>query len=303
MGQFTGDMAADLNEMLNSEDDNDNAGELPPEDGGQETPPPESGGEEAQQAQSSEDDEYILLGDRRIPAAMAPDVVDLIDWASSLTPEQSARINAALNATEPDLPPEDRGNSQPAEPATPAADEIPYEELDEVTAKALRAQQERMAQLEAQLAEKAKVVDEVQVLTGQELLRRTREESLAAEARVRDEFLEAHSLSEDDYSALVATAGELGITNSLVAKYGPEEGFRKTLDAALYANEDIRTRVLRTTVEQDVRQDLNTDRKQAASALGPQGGTNIPDQTPRALPMSERRRAMARDIETLLNNQ
>jgi hypothetical protein len=240
-------------------------------------------------------EEMIRLGDREIPASMAPDVTALIDWAASLTPEQYEAINRVLQGDEPEAEYEEEEVEEYEEPD--------FSDLDEDTANYLRRQQEEIQRVEAELQARAAEIDSLKMVTGEAIYNRQRIEGEEVEQQVKAQFLEEHSLTEEDYPALIATATQLGITPAMVQKLGLEQGFKATLDAALYANPDLRNKTLRTSVEQEVRQSLNAGRKADASALAPQGGTSIPSQAPSNLPVSEKQQAMRREIQDMLNNQ
>lgn len=296
-------MAADLNEMLDDStptdseqalldrdqqdlgltDDTDTAGEV--------TQPP-----------AEEQPEVYKLGDMEIPADQIDTVIGLLNWASSLTEEQAARVMAAMNDTPPATP-------TPPTPPAPAEPEVPefiaeLEAVDPTVAKAMRElyseRQQREAEMEAQLAQYREELNQLESFAGQELATRTKAQTDSAEELVATEFLDKHNLTADDYPALVATAGQLGITDAFVQQFGLEEGFRKTLEAALYANEDLRARTVSQAVQANQAAATAASRKEAASGLGVQGGTNIPRQDVANLPQSDRRKAMVRDIETLM---
>lgn len=319
MGTFAGSSPAadDIAAAMAGEDINARPmPETPPEDPGTQPPPegeqqpPEDQGQQSQQPPEGEQQqatETIRIGEREFDARMAEDIVGLVDWASSLTPEQSMRIQQALMAEEEAAAQQGQQPTPPEDPGTQTgeseAPQINYDALDEETAQALRAQQAELERLREMVQTETADIDQIRQYTQQQVVAQTQQQIVAAEQAVREEFIEKYKLSDEDYETLARTAGDLGIVDPFVNQLGLEEGFRRSLDTALYANEELREKLLRGEVERDVRQNLNASRKEAAAALGPQGGTNIPDQEPANLPVSARQRAMRQEIAQMLNGQ
>ena len=296
-------MAADLNEMLDDSTPTASEQALADRDAGEmvDLGLTDETAAEATQPPVEEQPTTYQLGDMEIPADQVEGVVGLINWASSLTEEQAARVMAAMNV--------DAKPVAPAPAPEPKVDSVPefiteLEAVDPTVAKAMRElytdRTQREAEMEAQLAQYREELNQLESFAGQELAQRTKAQTDSAEELVASEFLEQHNLTAEDYPTLVATAGQLGLTDSFVQKFGLEEGFRKTLEAALYANEDLRSRTVAQAVQAQQVAATTASRKEAAGGLGVQGGTNIPQQNVANLPQSDRRKAMVRDIETLM---
>lgn len=227
-------------------------------------------------------EDVIQIGDVVIAADQVDAVVGLLNWASNLTEEQAAAAFAA-------------SSGQPIEPQIapqqPEPDPIP-DELTETfpeVAERFRQMQEEMEQLRQSVGEVGQVAGRVAYNDTRELIDNT-------ELRVRDEFLQKHGLSEDDYAKLTATAAELGVVPSLVENFGLEEGFRRSLDIAYASSPDFQQREMQTRIQQAQTQ----TRKQNAASLTPQGGSaprTNPD--PANLPVSEKRKAMIDEIREL----
>jgi hypothetical protein len=294
-------MAEDLNEMLEEsrlleESEQDDDGDLLYED--------EVG--EYEDSEIEEPPSYYKLGDYEIPASQVDDVVNLVQWASSLSPEQADQINRALAgevAAASQVADVEPASNQPSIPSY--IEEL--ESSDPTMARYMREMYEeriqREQELETRLNEVMGELTALEGITGERIYAETQQEVAQVEENVRNNFLAEYGLDDEDYDLLVATAGELNITNSMVQAYGMEEGFRKTLETALYANEDLRNRSVSNEVESRLVAEQTSSRKEAAAGLAPQGGTNLPTSTPAGLPQSERRSAMVRDIEALLGMQ
>ena len=295
MGSYTGGsdrteaMTDDINEMLG------NTPDPAPEEIEYEEPDPTT--EEATPQAEPEGPAPLRIGEAEYDPTMAEDINNLVQWASSLTPEQYQKLNEALYG-QPEAAP-----TPPPAPEPEPEPEIDYSEVDPDTAAVLKRQAEELAALKAQLAETGQSTAQIQQALNSQQLEQQRAEFAAAEAQVKGEVMEQYSFGEDDYNALVATAGQLGITYPYIQQYGPVEGMRKVLETAMYANPQMQERVINAQAQELARQQLNESRKEAAAALNPQGGTNIPDQNPVNLPVSEKRKAMIADIDAMLGNQ
>lgn len=291
MGQFTGaedevpepetgpSIADEINEIVNP------TPEPEPEPEPQvETPPP------------TNLEEYIEIAGQRIPKSMEQSVAELVNWAASMTPEQEQAVWEAYQRSI-------NGEPQPSVQQQTAPEPEPepaYEDLDEDTAKVMREMADRQRRLEEELAAERERLQSIEGATAEQVYRQQYEQGMQVEERIKGEFLAQHGLDEDDYLALTKTSGELGIAGPMVQKFGLEEGLRRTLDAALYANEDVRSKTVEKPVREELTQQANQERKEAQSALNPQGGTSIPDQNPASLPEDEKRAAMKRDIAEML---
>jgi hypothetical protein len=294
-------MADDLEEMINSQESllEDEADDLEYEEYEEV--------EDVEEEEAEEPPSFYRLGDYEIPAEQVDDVVNLLQWASSLSPEQAARVNEALAGNyETDSRPEPQPEPAKAEPDYPSF----ISDLDNTDPTMARYMREmydervtRERELEDRIAELTKEFVALEGVTGQQIASSTREKVEQVEAEVRDKFLAEHGLDDADYGMLVNTAAELDITNQYVDKYGLEEGFYKALETAYYANPQVREMVINGEIEAAVTSERTASRKEAASGLAPQGGTNLPASSPAGLPQSERRSAMVRDIEALLGMQ
>ena len=226
--------------------------------------------------------DFIQIGDVTIAADQVDAVVGLLNWASSLTEDQAAAAFAAAS-----------GQPVPMidEPAAPPENTIPDDiaETYPEVAEQFRKMQEEMEQLRSSIGQ-------VEQVAGQVAYNDTREMIDTTETRVRDEFLQTHNLSEDDYGKLTATASDLGIVPSLVQNFGLEEGFKRSLEIAYASNPDFQQREMQTRVQQA----QTASKKDAAASLTPQGGSSPrtnPD--PANLPVSEKRKAMVDEIKQL----
>lgn len=257
----------------------------------------------------SEAPEVYKLGDYEIPADQVDDVVNLISWASSLTEEQAA---AALAATQQQV------NQYLDQPDDDDDDYLDYEEpelpdaivqlrqTDPTMASAMedmwRAQVEQQQALQEEIDEQARRFQLLEATTGEDLAQRQQAETIQAEELAAQKFTEQYGeLTQQQYQQLVSTAGELGIVPGLVQQHGMEDGFYRALETAMYANPDFREQTIQQKVQQEMANSQTQTRKENAAGLStPQAGTNIPEQNPQNLPVSERRTAMKRDIEAML---
>ena len=243
-----------------------------------------TGGSEAVPAETSTSEppaDVIQIGDVVIAADQVDAVVGLLNWASSLNEEQAAAAFAAA-----------AGQTVPAQPdPEPAAPAIPDELADTYPEVA-----ERFKQMQEEMEQLRSSIGQVEQVAGQAALNDTRELIDTTETRVRDDFLNQHNLTEDDYAKLTATAAELGIVPSLVQNFGLEEGFKRSLDIAYASNPDFQQREIQTRMQQAQTQ----TKKQNAASLTPQGGS-APRSThdPNTLPTSEKRKAMIDEIREL----
>lgn len=259
---------------------------------------------------SDESPEVYKLGDYEIPADQVDDVVNLISWASSLTEEQAA---AALAATQQqvnqylDQSDDDEDDYEPEyeEPELPDAI-VQLRQTDPTMASAMedmwRAQVEQQMALQEEIDEQARRFQLLEATTGEDLAQRQQAETIQAEELAAQKFTEQYGeLTEQQYRQLVSTAGDLGIVPGLVQQHGMEDGFYRALETAMYANPDFREQTIQQKVQQEMANSQTQSRKENAAGLStPQAGTNIPEQTPANLPVSERRTAMKRDIEAML---
>lgn len=294
-------MADDLNDMLVAEQQIDDIISASEEDVVDDV-------DDYDDSEIEEPPSYYQLGEMQIPADQVNDVVGLVQWASSLTPEQADRINRALTG---DFDQAETSTVPAVENAEPV-DQVPsyiaeLEQTDPTMARFMREMHDdrvaREREIQQKLDETLVELGQLEAITGRQLVEATYEQTNTVENQVREEFLADNNLSPEDYDVLVATASELNLTNPMVEAYGLEEGFRRTLEAALYANEDLRDRSFRNNIESEIRSELTSQKKEAAAGLAPQGGTNLPTSTPAGLPQSERRSAMVRDIEALMGMQ
>lgn len=255
--------------------------------------------------------EAYKLGDYEIPADQVDDVVNLIQWASNLTEEQAA---AALAATSGQSQPqidfniEDDTEYEEYEPEQQALPDsiIQMQQTDPATARAMEdmwnAQQRERQLLEEELYEQQRRFQMLEESTGADMATRQQAQYMQAEEAAAGRFSEQYGeINQQTYMALVQKAGELNIVPGLVQQYGEEEGFYRSLEAAMYATPEFRDKTMQQQVQSQVTQAQTSTRKEAAAQLNaPQAGTNIPAQTPDNLPVSERRSAMKRDIEAML---
>lgn len=295
MGQYAGDLPVETDEIVDTEatqttaeamaDDLRSMTGAEPQDT---VPEQVAGGTEevpdsTSTAEPPATEDVIQIGDVVIAADQVDAVVGLLNWASGLTEDQAAAAFAAASGhpIEPQI-------EQPAPPPAPAIPDDLAETYPEV-AEQFRKMQEEMEQLRSSIGQ-------VEQVAGQVAYNDTRELIDTTELRVRDEFLQKHGLSEDDYTKLTATAAELGVVPSLVQNFGLEEGFRRSLDIAYASNPDLQQREIQTRIQQA---QTNT-KKQNAASLTPQGGSaprTNPD--PASLPVSEKRKAMIDEIREL----
>jgi hypothetical protein len=274
MGDFVGragDMADDLNEMLD-----DQQPEVEPEPEEQAPPEPEP---------EPEAPTTINIGGIEYPAAMAQDINGLVQWAQSLTPEQYERVNQALMA------------EQAAAQEQPAPEPEPEVEYDDPDLKRLA---EEQARLKAELEAERERLQQMEQSSAAQTMEQRRAEFQKVEAEVREDLMSSWDLNDQEYESLVATAAGLNILQPQVQQLGLEEGLRKTMETALFANPDLRQRYIEMEAQSRAHNTISDERKEAAAALSPQGGTNIPDQTPANLPISEKRAAMVEDINQML---
>ena len=112
-------MAADLNEMLDDSTPTASEQALADRDAGEmvDLGLTDETAAEATQPPVEEQPTTYQLGDMEIPADQVEGVVGLINWASSLTEEQAARVMAAMN--------EDAKPVAPAPPPQPKVDSVP----------------------------------------------------------------------------------------------------------------------------------------------------------------------------------
>lgn len=286
MGSYTGGdrteaMTDDINEMLGNTEPSP------------EVPPAEDDQPEVQEPDPTpEPPASLRIGDVEYDPGMAEDINNLVQWASSLTPEQYERMNEVLYS-QPEPQPQPEPEPEP---------ELDLSDVDPETAAVLKRQAEELAALKAQVSQTSQSAEQVQQALNHQQLEQQRTSFAAAEAKVRAEVMEQYGFTDADYDSLVQTAGELGITFPYIQQYGVEEGMRKVLVTAMYANPNMQERVINAQAQALAQQQLNEERKAAAAALNPQGGTNIPAQTPANLPVSEKRAAMIDDINAMLGN-
>ncbi len=277
----TEDIAADLNNMMEGRD-------LSPTQDEVEQPV-------EQPAPTPEAPTTFRVGDAEYDAAMASEINGLVEWASSLTPEQYQAVNNALYGEV--QPPED-----PAPAPEPAPEPQSYDGVDDETAQILRRQEEELAALKEQIAANATATQETQ----QQVEQRQAQEAAAnfqqVETQIRDELAAAYGIDQAEYDRAVQVAGQLGILNGMVQQHGLEGGIRQTIMSAMYADDQLRGKLVGNQVQAGVNQGLADERREAQQALDPQGGTNIPSQDPGNLPMSEKRQAMKADIDKMLGN-
>ena len=281
MGNFVGDsraddMAADLEELTGTEapSTSDDA-------------PPVTAGEEESAPAETPPPQTITIGGIEYPAEMAQDINQLVQWASSLTPEQYDRMNRALIEEETAPTPAPEPEPEP---------EIEYDDPQ------LESLAKRQKELEAELEAERERVAQIESSTEQRTMEQFRSEFESAQEMVKAEVMDAYGFDEAEWQQLVGTATKLNIVQGMIREHGLEDGLRQTMQTALYADENLRSTLIQSQAESTVQQRLNDERKQAASALSPQGGTNIPSQNPANLPISEKRQAMVADLNEMLGN-
>ena len=241
-------------------------------------------------------DDFIQIGTMQIPRDQEDAVVGLLEWASSLTEEQA---ELAFKAAAGNLP--GAVDTAPAAPA-PAAEPDPVipPELAETypeVAEALRRQHEQLEALRAEIDPRLNTVEQV---ASRQAYDTTQQQINETETRVRDEFLKAKSLTDDDYPALVKTVGELGIVPALVESLGLEAGFTRALEVAYASTPEM----IQREAQRIVQSQQTSARKERAAALSPSGGSlprTSPD--PANLPVSEKRKAMVDDINRLIGQE
>lgn len=282
-------MADDLRSMTGDEGDAAGTGDAAGGEAPPSSSPPASSGTPADEV------ETIDIGGFQIPVSETDSVVALLEWASSLTEEQAAAAFAAAAgpalaapATPPPAP-----EPEPEAPTSAIPDEI-RTAYPEVAAVMERMEQE----IQSLRGEVEPRIEQVEMIAGHEAMTRQQREVAETEARVQQEFLHAHSLTEDDYLTVTRTVGQLGIVPTLVEQYGVEEGFKRALEIGYATTPEFRDR----DVQAAIRAQATDAKKAKAGSLSPQGGSAPrQSQTPTNLPQTERKSAMIADIEQLLN--
>jgi hypothetical protein len=241
-------------------------------------------------------DDYFQIGTMQIPRDQEDAVIGLLEWASSLTEEQA---ELAFKAAAGNLPGAvDAAGTPPAPAAEP--DPIIPAELAETypeVAEALRRQHEQIEALRAEIDPRLNTVEDI---ASRQAYDSTQQQINDTETRVRDEFLKAKSLTDDDYPALVRKVGELGIVPALVESLGLEAGFTRALEVAYASDPDM----LKREAQRIVQTQQTASRKERAAALSPSGGSlprTAPD--PAGLPVDARRRAMVDDINNIIGQE
>lgn len=252
----------------------------------------------AADAPPADDFDFIQIGSMQIPRDQEDAVIGLLEWASSLTEEQA---ELAFKAAAGNLPGATDTGTTPAVPAAPPEPDpvIPPELADTYpeVAEALRRQHEEIEKLRADIDPRLNTVEDI---TSRQAYDTTQQQISETETRVRDEFLKAKSLTDDDYPALVKTVGELGIVPALVESLGLEAGFTRALEVAYASTPDM----IQREAQKIVQTQQTLARKERAAALSPSGGSlprTAPD--PANLPVSEKRRAMVDDINRLIGQE
>jgi hypothetical protein len=203
------------------------------------------------------------------------DVQAQLEWARSLTPEQAARVAAAL-ADQPDPSP---APTQEPEPQAPQFD--PDEFVDPQLAQFV---QQQLAERDAELA-RLRAAEEQRTQAELSSQQERFEQSFTA---TRSQIAEQYGLSEIEVSALTSTMEQSGIVAFLAQRDGiddPESLFRTAYEQTYWTTPEFRDRAIAQTAQQTAEEaaaaaaaatQAAQDRKTRASALTGGGGTPAP---------------------------
>jgi len=285
-------------------DANDGAGQSPAE--------PASGQERATQREpeapiTSPTPNVINLDGLEIPADQAGDVKNLIEWANSMTPAESAKLmdyynnmKRGVQVSEP--PAEVQAQPSPQQPETFIPDDVRGEYPD--LAPLFDKIDERFAAYDERFASVEEFDTQIQQRTEAE----EQQAAIAVEIETVKSFQNDLGLSDEETTFLHSAAARSNLAPAFIQQFGLEGGFRKTLEFALQSNPDINNRVVAAQLQAlATGEEVNARKANAGQLTGDGGNVNresyVRGETlsPRANKprLSEKTAAMAADLDRM----
>lgn len=224
------------------------------------------------------------------------DVQAQLEWARSLTPEQAARVAAALT---------DQPEPQPQDPS-PTQDPSPQFDPDEfVDPQLAQYVQQQLAERDAEIA-RLRAAEEQRAQVDMTSQQQRIEESWAV---TREAVAQEFGLSEIEMSALTTQMERSGIVAFLAQRDGiddPEGLFRTAYEQTYWTTPEFRDRAIQQTAQQTAEEAAAAaaaatqeaqDRRTRAAALTGGGGTPAPRRAaPEPATPDDRFRALAEGI-------
>ena len=171
---------------------------------------------------SADTDTFEFMG-TKLTMAQGRDLVNLYEWASSLTPEQAQRVSEALADPAPPAPASPASPAPAPAPATPA----PTTDYDEFTDPAVIA---KIRELDAKIAQ----LDLANTATESSLQAQREAEANRVLSEVRASYAEQHGLNEIEMEQLMARTYQSGVTTHLAPQFkDPAALFTAAFDQTL----------------------------------------------------------------------
>ena len=237
---------------------------------------------------SADTDTFEFMG-TKLTMAQGRDLVNLYEWASSLTPEQAQRVSEALADPAPPAP---ASPAPAAAPATPA----PTTDYDEFTDPAVIA---KIRELDAKIAQ----LDLANTATESSLQAQREAEANRVLSEVRASYAEQHGLNEIEMEQLMARTYQSGVTTHLAPQFkDPAALFTAAFDQTLWTEPSFREReIARIQAQRDSEtaaiQSRNRQKAKLSAGLnGSSGSLPRKDPAPRDLTPGERHEAMVAEF-------
>ena len=236
-------------------------------------------------------DTFDFMG-TKLTMAQGRDLVNLYEWASSLTPEQAQRVSEALADPAPSAPSAPASPAPAPAPATPA----PTTDYDEFTDPAVIA---KIRELDAKIAQ----LDLANTATESSLQAQREAEANRVLSEVRASYAEQHGLNEIEMEQLMARTYQSGVTIHLAPQFkDPAALFTAAFDQTLWTEPSFREReIARIQAQRDSEtaaiQSRNRQKAKLSAGLnGSSGSLPRKDPAPRDLTPGERHEAMVAEF-------
>lgn len=271
--------------------------------------------------------EVFEIGDWQLPAAEAPAVRELYDWATNLAPEQHAAINDLLSGNYYLVPRDPSQVTQPAhvpvqgsgegsqgspqgqpqgqpggpgtQPPTPSTPIDPAAFIDPAAAQHMQALQDRLDQMAASQQAQQQQVAQQQHQQQQAILQ-------AGLIAAKIEFQTKHGLTDADLDKVIQRTTSMQVIPGLIAQHpgDPKAAFVNGFEAAFYSDPQLRHAAIQREAAIEAERAAELARKKGrASSVGGNSGP-VPRTAPARKPLTpdQTTDAMAAEIEAAMAN-